>query len=165
MKISHSPDSKEQSLRDHNVLYKNAARIADELFQGLDFFDSRDLIQVKYEMVRRVQKNGWSVKRAASVFGFSRISYYKTLHLIETQGLIGLMPKKRGPKQATKITSAVIAFIEEHLEKTPGLSSPKLKNLLATELAVHVHKRTIERALRRKKKLQAKTPDETRRRS
>jgi len=165
MKISHSADSKEQSLRDHNVLYKNAARVADELFQSLDFFDSRDLIQVKYEMVRRVQKNGWSVKRAASVFGFSRISYYKTLHLIETQGLIGLMPKKRGPKQATKITDAVIAFIEERLEKTPGLSSAKLKNLLATELAVHVHKRTIERALQRKKKLQAKTPDETSKRS
>ena len=165
MKISHSADSKEQSLRDHNVLYKNAGRVADELFQSLDFFDSRDLIQVKYEMVRRVQKNGWSVKRAASVFGFSRISYYKTLHLIETQGLIGLMPKKRGPKQATKITDAVIAFIEERLEKTPGLSSPKLKNLLASELGVHVHKRTIERALQRKKKLQAKTPDESRKRS
>ena len=165
MKISHSADSKEQSLHDHNVLYKNAARIADELFQSLDFFDSRDLIQVKYEMVRRVQKNGWSVKRAASVFGFSRISYYKILHAIEILGLMGLMPKKRGPKQATKITNAVIAFIDERLEKTPGLSSPKLKNLLASELGVHVHKRTIERALQRKKKLQAKTPDETRKRS
>ena len=162
MKISHSADSKQQSLHDHNVLYKKAGKVTDELFQTLDFFDPRDLIQVKYEMLRRVKKKGWSVTLAASVFGFSRISYYKILHTIETQGLMGLMPKKRGPKQATKITDAVLKFIEECLEKTPGLSSQKLKNLLATELGLHVHKRTIERALQRKKKLQGKTPDMSR---
>ncbi|NVM55947.1 MAG: helix-turn-helix domain containing protein [Candidatus Helarchaeota archaeon] len=110
-------------------------------------------------MVRRVQKKGWSVTLAASVLGFSRISYYKIQHTIETRGLMGLMPKKRGPKHATKITDAVLAFIDESLEKTPGLSSPKLKTLLATELGLDVHKRTIERALQRKKKLQRKTPD------
>ncbi len=151
MKVSHSPDSKQQSLHDHNVLYKKAGKVTDEIFQTLDFFDPRDLIQVKYEMLRRVKKKGWSVTRAASVFGFSRIAYYKILHIIETQGLMGLMPKKRGPKQATKITEAVLKFIEERLEKTPGLSSAKLKTLLATELGLHVHKRTIERALQRKK--------------
>ena len=159
MKISNSPDSKQQSLRDHNVLYKKGGKVTDELFQTFDFFDPRDLIQVKYEMLRRVKKKGWPVTRAASVFGFSRISYYKILYTIETQGLIGLMPKKRGPKQATKITDTVLKFIEECLEKTPGLSAEKLKNLLVTELGLHVHKRTIERALQRKKKTQRKTPD------
>ena len=114
-------------------------------------------------MLRRVQKEGWSVTRTASAFGFSRISYYKIQHTIKTQGVMGLMPKKRGPKQATKITDAVLRFIDECREKTPGLSSAKLKTLLAEELGLHVHKRTIERALQRKKKLQRKTPDESRR--
>jgi transposase len=159
MKTPHEKKTKLQLLNEQNVLYQKADTVSDELFQTLDFFDPLDLIQVKYEMVRRVQKEGWSVTRAAAAFGFSRISYYTVQHAIETHGLMGLMPKKRGPKQPTKLTDAVLKFIEQHLEKDPSLNSQKLQALTATELGVEVHKRTIERALQRKKKLSGTTPE------
>lgn len=159
MKIPHEEEAKYHALNEQNMLYKKADTVTDEFFQTLDFFDPYDLIQVKYEMVRRVQKEGWSVTRAAAVFGFSRISYYTIQHAIETHGLMGLMPKKRGPKQPTKLTDAVLKFIEQHLEQDPTLSSQKLQVLAATELGVEVHKRTIERALQRKKKPSGTTPE------
>ena len=159
MKTPQEKEAKQQLLNEQNVLYQKADTVTDELFQTLDFFDPHDLIQVKYEMVRRVQKEGWSVTCAAATFGFSRISYYTTQHAIETRGLMGLMPKKRGPKQPTKLTDAVLKFIEQHLDQDPSLNSQKLQALAATELGVEVHKRTIERALQRKKKLPGTTPE------
>lgn len=158
MKIPHEEEAKYQALNEQNVLYRKADTVSDELFQTLDFFDPHDLIQVKYEMVRRVQKEGWSVTRAASAFGFSRISYYTIQHAIETHGLVGLMPRKRGPKQPTKITDAVLKFIEQQLEQDPTLSSQKMRALVIEELGVEVHKRTIERTLQRKKKTAAAPP-------
>ncbi len=149
MKTPQEKEAKQQLLNEQNVLYQKADTVTDELFQTLDFFDPHDLIQVKYEMVRRVQKEGWSVTCAAATFGFSRISYYTTQHTIETRGRMGLMPKKRGPKQPTKLTDAVLKFIEQLLEQDPTLSSQKLQALTATQLGVEVHKRTIERALQR----------------
>lgn len=152
MKRPNPPDSKLQALRQHNALYAKATKVTDEQFLTLEFFDPRDLIQVKYEMVRRVHKDGWTVTRAAEAFGFSRISYYRIQSAIQTQGLMGLMPRKRGPQHASKITEAVDAFIHRRLGEDPGLSSGKLKGLVAKELGVQVHRRTIERAVRRKKK-------------
>ena len=102
---------------------------------------------------RRVQKDSWSVTRAAGAFGFSCISYYTIQRAFDAEGIMGLMPKKRGPKQPTKLTDAVIAFIERQREQVPAPSAQKLQTLVAKELGVTVHKRTIERALQGKKKL------------
>ena len=159
MKQPHPPDSKLQVLRQHNALYIKATQVTDEQFQALEFFDPRDLIQVKYEMVRRVHKDGWSVTRAVQAFGFSRISYYRIHSALQTQGLMGLMPRKRGPQHASKITEAVDALIHRRLEEDPALSCGKLKDLVAKELGVQVHRRTIERAVRRKKKRPTAMPD------
>ena len=54
------------------------------------FFDPRDLVQVKYEMLRRVQSEGHSVTGAATAFGFSRPSFYQALSAFEEGGLAGL---------------------------------------------------------------------------
>jgi transposase len=153
MKIHHLPDEKSRALKKQNLLYTKASTVTDELFQTLQFFDPRDLLQVKYEMVRRVLKDGWSVSRSAAAFGFSRISYYRIQHAFQTLGVLGLMPRKRGPSHPTKITEAVLVFLRQRLEQQPALSAAKLKALLAGELGVRVHTRTIERALRGKKKL------------
>jgi len=160
MKPPRAPDEKQRALRSQSVLYARAATVTDELFQSLEFFDPRDLVQVKYDMVRRVRQERWSVTRAAAAFGFSRISYYRIQHAIETQGLVALMPHKRGPRHPTKITDTVAAFLRQRLEEDPAAGSGKLKSLLAEELGVQVHKRTIERALQGKKKPhRATTPE------
>ena len=158
MKIQHLPDDKSKALKQQNLLYTKASKVIDELFQTLQFFDARDLLQVKYEMVRRVHKDGWSVSRSAAAFGFSRISYYRIQHAFQAQGVLGLLPQKRGPTHPTKITDSVLLFLRQQLEQQPALSAAKLKALLAGELGVRVHRRTIERALRGKKKLPGVKP-------
>jgi len=152
MKIHHLPDEKSRALKQQNLLYPKASAVSDELFQTLTFFDPRDLLQVKYEMVRRVHKDGWSVSRSAAAFGFSRISFYRILHAFQSLGVLGLMPQKRGPTHPTKITKEVLVFLQQHREQQPALSAAKLKGVLAEELGVQLHTRTIERALRGKKK-------------
>jgi len=158
MKIHHLPDEKSRALKQQNLLYPKASAVSDELFQTLTFFDPRDLLQVKYEMMRRVHKDGWSVSRAAAAFGFSRISFYRIQHAFQTKGVMGFVPQKRGPTHPTKITEEVLRFLRQRLEQQPALSAAKLTGLVAAELGVRVHTRTIERALRGKKKLLPAAP-------
>ena len=152
MKTPQEQRAKQETMRRQNILYRNAGSVTDELFKTVDFFDPHDLIQVKYEMLRRVRQENCSVTRAATAFGFSRISYYAAEHAFDEEGILGLLPKKRGPKQPTKLTEAVLSFIEQQREQTPPPSAAKLQTLLAERLGVTMHKRTIERALQGKKK-------------
>jgi predicted DNA-binding protein (UPF0251 family) len=46
------------------------------LFESNDFFDTRDLLQAKYEMLRRVDIDGWSFTQAAQALGVSRPVFY-----------------------------------------------------------------------------------------
>jgi hypothetical protein len=52
-----------------------------------DFFDTRDVVQVKYEMLRQVSEDGASVSSAAAAFGFSRQSYYHAAAALAPGGL------------------------------------------------------------------------------
>ena len=61
----------------------------DEQFASSEFLDARDLVQVKYEMVRRVRVDGAPVARAAAAFGFSRPSYYEAAAAVDRDGLVG----------------------------------------------------------------------------
>ena len=93
-----SPDvqSKPQFLRANGTLNPHPDKITDSLFERDGFFDARDLLQVKYEMLRRVDVDGWSVTRAAQAFGVSRPVFYQARAAFEHDGLRGLIPKKRG---------------------------------------------------------------------
>jgi hypothetical protein len=46
-------DAKAETLRVHGALHSHAETIRDPLFGAHEFFDPRDLVQVKYEMLRR----------------------------------------------------------------------------------------------------------------
>ena len=70
-------DPKVEALRAARTLNPRPEAVHDEQFGASGFFDARDLVQVKYEMVRRVQVDGASVVGAAAAFGFSRPSYYE----------------------------------------------------------------------------------------
>src|SRR5450432_3237579 len=93
-------DAKLRTLQQQGALNPRPKEVRDELFRQDDFFDPRDLVQVKYEMLRRVQSERKSVTDAAANFGFSRPSFYQALSAFEQDGLAGLVPHKRGPKQA-----------------------------------------------------------------
>ena len=111
-----------------------------------------DLVQVKYEMLRRVQSEGHSVTGAATAFGFSRPSFYQALSVFEEGGLAGLVPHKRGPKRAHKLTDEVLAFIVEMRQKDPSVRTPELVRLIQERFGTKVHPRSIERSLLRHQK-------------
>ncbi len=144
--------SKVEILKKTGTYNPKAEAIADPLFREHEFFDPQDLMQVKYEMLRRVYKDGESIKKTASLFGFSRLSFYRTQEAFHKNGLAGLIMKKRGPKDAHKVSTPVLEFIQRSLEEDKSLESVDLKNLIEDNFGISVHPRTIERALARKKK-------------
>lgn len=145
-------DPKLQSLRQQGALNPRPQGVTDELFAGGDFFDRRDLIQVKYEMLRRVQEDGQAIREAATKFGFSRPSFYQAQAAFEASGLAGLVPQKRGPKEAHKLTAEVIEFVLQTLQHDPSLRSAELASRIKERFELVVHPRTIERALARRQK-------------
>ena len=70
------PDPKLSALRQRGTLNPRAQKVRDPLFATDAFFDARDLVQVKYEMVRRVRVDGQPVSQSATMFGFSRHHQY-----------------------------------------------------------------------------------------
>ena len=140
---------KAQTLKANGTSHHHPQRVRDTLFQEQAFFDPHDQLQVKYEMLRRVQVEGWTVAQAAAAFGFSRLSFYHAQQAFEQHGLSGLVARKRGPKRGHKLTPAVMEAIRGWLTEEPPLSSPTLAERLAQRLPVSVHPRRIERTLAR----------------
>ena len=145
-------DAKLQTLQQQGTLNPRPKDVRDELFLQDEFFDARDVVQVKYEMLRRVQAEAKSVTETAAGFGFSRPSFYQALSAFEQDGLAGLVPHKRGPKQAHKLTEEVIAFISEVRQKEPSIRMPELAALIEERFGTKVHPRSIERSLLRHQK-------------
>ena len=146
------PDPKADALRQTGCLNPRADKVADSLFASSDFFDRRDLVQVKYEMVRRVRTDGQPVSRSAAAFGFSRPSYYQAQVALEQGGLAALVPKKRGPRGGHKLDAEVMAFLAQELSADSALSSRELASKVKSKFTRKVHPRSIERALARRAK-------------
>ena len=104
--------SKREALRRQGCLHARPEQVGDPLFQQSEFFDAHDLVQVKYEMLRRVQIEQQSVSQAAAAFGFSRPTYYQAELDFQSQGLPGLIPEKRGPRKAHKLTAEVLSYVQ-----------------------------------------------------
>ena len=140
-------DAKQRILQQQGSFNPRPKAVTDPLFLNESFFDPRDLVQVKYEMLRRVQSEGQSVTQAAAAFGFSRPSFYQALSAFDQGGLGALIPQKRGPKAAHKLTAEVLRFVRERQAAYSELRAPALVPLIARHFGVVVHPRSIERAL------------------
>jgi len=149
--MSHTADPKTESLRARRALHRRPEKVHDPLFQDSKLFDPRDLVQVKYEMLRRVAVDGSTVTAATAAFGLSRPSFYEARKAFGAGGLPGLLPKKRGPRRAHKLTGEVLDFVEE-LRSEGIVDGAVLAGRVAERFAVVVHPRSIERALRRRGK-------------
>jgi len=146
------PDPKSLALRQQGCLNPHPERVTEELFQTREFFDPRDLIQAKYEMLRRVETEGLPVNQSAAAFGFSRPSFYQAQASFQKGGLPALLPQKRGPKHAHKLTAEVLAFIRQARQADPSLSLTALTSRIQDRYLITVHPRSIERALARSQK-------------
>ena len=149
------PDSsaKRQELRRHHALNPRAEAVSDPCFSSDNpFFDPSDLVQVKYEMLRRVREEGHPVTETSAAFGFSRPSFYQAQAAFEESGLPGLVPERPGPKRAHKLSEPVMDLLEESLAQEPSLTSAALAALLKERRGLSVHPRSIERAFGRRRK-------------
>ena len=149
--------SKRDALKRHGTLNPHPNVVTDSLFQTGDFFDRDDTVQVKYEMLRRVTVDKQSVDKqsvtqSATAFGFSRPTYYQAEIDFQRDGLFGLLPEKRGPRQGHKLTSEVLDFVMQLRATDPSLRALDLAAAIQERFAINAHPRSIERALRRQEK-------------
>jgi transposase len=144
------PDGKARELARSRTLNPRPEAVSDEAFASSGFFDARDLVQVKYEMVRRVETEGSSVSAASGAFGFSRQSYYTTAAALADEGLAGLVPAKPGPRGAHKLTGEVLDHLVELRAADPGLRPAELAAAVLSRFGVRVHPRSVERAFARR---------------
>lgn len=149
------PDPKVSVLKGSGTLHRHPEAVADPRFQDSEFFDARDLLQVKYEMLRRADTDGDSVTAAAAAFGFSRPAFYEAQRSFQSGGLAALIRQRPGPRRAHKLSSEVMAFVEEQLGQEPSPKTPDLVQAIRERFGIEVHRRSLERAKRRRVK---KTP-------
>lgn len=138
-------DSKLKILEENGSFNKSADKVKDPIFQNNPFFDAKDIVQVKYEMLRAVKKDQQPVMQIAKTFGFSRVSYYKTLNDFRNNGMEGILPKKRGPQKAHKLTSEIMEYIYEKTTQNPRITKKELVKILETDKGIKIHKRTLEK--------------------
>ena len=150
--MARSPDPKSQALARDGALNPNPEAVRDPLFIGNPFFDPKDLVQVRYEMVRRHSIDGMSISDVADAFGFSRPTFYKTQNALAVDGLIGLVPRLRGPKGGHKISDEVVAFVTGLKAANSELTTPECLAAIETRFSITLHRRSLERALAGKKK-------------
>lgn len=144
-------DHKTAALRAEGTLNPSPEDVGDPKFQASEFFDARDLVQVRYEMLRRVSIDNVSITDAAAEYGFSRPTYYQARTSLEAAGVAGLVPKKRGPRGPHKLQGEILAFAEKQIVAGEPIRARHLAELIQREFSVKVHPRTIERALGGKK--------------
>jgi transposase len=121
--------------------------ITDPLFKENLFFDPTDLMQIRYEMLRRHYAEGVSIVEAAQAFGVSRPTFYQALAAFEQAGLSGLLPKQRGLKGGHKLSPAVLEYVMKLKASRPGATTNQCVQLIQNRFGITVHRRTLERAL------------------
>jgi transposase len=148
-KPAKSDDAKVQALRQQGALHPNPETVQDEAFRRGEFFDPRDVVQVRYEMLRRHQVDGQAVTEVSAAFGVSRQAFYTTEAAFEDMGISGLLPRRRGPKRAHKCTDEILDFVEHWRAES---SADDVSKAVRKRFGVSINPRSIERALTRRKK-------------
>ena len=145
-------DPKRDALARDGALNPRPDAIRDPLFAGNPFFDAKDLVQVRYEMVRRHRIDGVAISEVSASFGVSRPTFYKAQSALLRAGLPGLLPNQRGPKAGHKISPEVVAFVASLRTANPELTTSRCLEEVEIRFGIKVHRRSLERALTRKKK-------------
>ena len=146
-----SKRSQSDALFAEGTLNSAPEKVRDPKFQDNEFFDPRDLVQVKYEMLRRVSVENVPVTDATGDYGVSRPTFYQAKVNFAEAGIAGLVPKKRGPHGPHKLRGEVLTFLERQVMPDEPIRARKLAALIRQEFDLNVHPRTIERALAVKK--------------
>jgi transposase len=146
------PDPKTLELKRTGTLNPRPDAVSDTLFRENPFFDPKDLLQVRYEMLRRHSVENVSIVEMASRFGVSRPTVYQAQAAFQQAGLSGLLPKPRGPKEGHKLSTEVLEYVRTLRAGEPGLTTDACVQAVQKKFGITVHRRSLERALSGKKK-------------
>src|SRR5688572_9417647 len=150
---SRSKHPKLEALREEGTLNPTPDEVHDSKFQENEFFDPHDIVQVKYEMLRRVSVENASVSAATEEYGVSRPTYYQTKASFDKGGVAGLVPQKRGPRGPHKLRGQALAFVQQQLVPGEPVRAREFAKLVRQKFGLNIHPRTIERAVAGKKTL------------
>lgn len=145
-------DQKRLELKRTGTLNPRPGSVSDALFKENPFFDAKDLLQVRYEMLRRHTVDGVSIVDVATNFGVSRPTVYQAQAAFQQSGLSGLLLKHRGPKEGHKLSSEVIEYVRSLRAAEPSLTTAACVHAVQEKFGTRVHRRSLERALASKKK-------------
>jgi transposase len=145
-------DQKTLELKRTGTLNRRPGSVSDILFKQNPFFDPQDLLQVRYEMLRRHSVEGVSVVDVAARFGVSRPTVYQAQAAFQQAGLSGLLPRHRGPKEGHKLSAEVVAYVRSLRASDPALTTVACVKAVQEKFGTKVHRRSLERALLNKKK-------------
>jgi transposase len=147
-----NPDAKRKALQTTGTFNSRATEVRHPLFHQSSFFDPEDLLQLKYETLRAVEVEKCPIAQAARDFGLSRPTIYEAQVQLQQEGLEGLLPHKRGPRAAHKLTDQVLRYLQERAQAEPEVEAEELARRVRQRFAVKLHPRTIQKALKRKAK-------------
>lgn len=111
------------------------------------FLREEYVAQRKYEMLRAHTVDGLTMKIAAKKFGYSLSMFKKVKKAFEQEGLLGLIPKKRGPKSRYKVTKEVAELIVSNREK--GMNIIENSQALKAR-GIDISQATVYRVLKEK---------------
>ena len=145
----HDQTEKQDRVRKAGTLNRTPINVIDPMFVAGDFFDARDLLQVRYEMVRLVWIGQATLAQAAARFGVSRPTCFRMVKAFDSAGLQGLIPTPRGPRGPHKITPQMLRFVDDYKARHGRVGARRLVPLIEAEFGVRVHPRGLEKALER----------------
>ena len=142
---------KVKALRAMGCLNPCPENVTSELFTTRgNFFDPRDKLQVKYEMLRAVQIDGLSITDASRKFGYSRETYYNVAHNYEMEGCIGLLDQAQGRRQPEKLCAEIVDFILAERHNEPKKNSGScLADKVLKRFHVRINPRTVYKVLKK----------------
>lgn len=149
--------AKKKVLREAGTLNPHPEDVRSALFT-MEFFDAWDRAQVKYEMLRAHSVDGDAVADACRQFGFSRESFYQIQQAFGEKGFLSFLPGKRGRKGPVKLRGEVLAFVLEQHKQHPDFDPAHVAALIQQRYGTEIHRTTIMRGLKKKRRVSAASP-------
>ena len=134
-------------LEKEGLLNPKPERIIHPLFKAHAFFNSLDLPQVRYEMLRCARTQELSVSGACKAFGFSREYFYRLERSFMGQGYAALLGSQVGRRPLILLNQEIVSFIIVEKIKNSKITAVKLRKQIKKRYNVECSIRTVERVV------------------
>ena len=151
------PDPKEAALAAARCLNPHPEQVSDPEFLASEFFDARDVVQVKYEMVRKVKAAAPRSPRPPRRSGTPGRRTTRRPPRWSAPGWRGWSRPGPGRAAPTSSPRRSCAWAEEQLAADPGAAPGAAGRPIEESFGVRVHPRSVERALARRRERHSKS--------